>query len=258
MTMTPHISGLICTLPRSGSWLLAEYLYETGLVGTPEEYFRPDYLDWYRAQWNGQATSSIEDYIGLCRRNTTADTGIFTAKLHWYQMEWLLGALGRPTDSFRELFEEVRYVHLVRRDLARQALSWYRAIRSNAWFDVGEPAPRFDGALDLQQVRWLEDTLTDHARRWDEYFRLVGAAPLVVDFRDVVDRPVDTVRAVLRHFGVAGSDEVEVRGGRMVRQSDDWTDFWEHAYQQVRDGLPHRDKDVQWAQRLNRFIRVSA
>lgn len=161
-------------------------------------------------------------------------------------------------EHFQDLFGEVRYVHLVRQDIGRQALSWYRAIQSNSWFDVGNDAPRFDGVPDLQQVRWLEDTLTEHGCRWDEYFRLAGVAPLVVDFRDVVDRPVDTVRAVLRHVGVPAADEVNVRPGRLVKQSDEWTEFWHSAYLQVRDALPRRDGDVQWSQELNNFIRVQA
>jgi LPS sulfotransferase NodH len=41
----PEVSYVICTTPRSGSWLLAEALLATGAAGRPEEYFRPD---WYR------------------------------------------------------------------------------------------------------------------------------------------------------------------------------------------------------------------
>src|SRR5690242_15386358 len=38
------LSCIICTTPRSGSWLLADQLLQTGIAGRPEEYFR---LDWY-------------------------------------------------------------------------------------------------------------------------------------------------------------------------------------------------------------------
>ena len=41
----PEVSYIICTTPRSGSWLLAEALLATGTAGRPEEYLRPD---WYR------------------------------------------------------------------------------------------------------------------------------------------------------------------------------------------------------------------
>jgi len=251
------LSGLLCTLPRSGSWLLCEHLYSTGLVGTPEEYFRPDYLAGYRAQWGVDEPVSMERYIELCLRHTSASTGVFTAKIHWYQMDWLCRTLreDRPAERFRKLFGDVRYVHLVRRDSIRQALSWYRAIRSNSWFDLGDGRRRFEGVPDLQQVRWLEDTLHDHGLRWREFFRTMGVVPHVVDFTEVVDRPAETVRSVLAHLGIDPPEAHKLEEGRLVKQSDGWTDMWERAYLQVRDALPRRDDDVCWSQQRQRFVR---
>ena len=40
----PRKSCVICTTPRTGSWLLAEALLATGLAGRPEEYLRPDWF----------------------------------------------------------------------------------------------------------------------------------------------------------------------------------------------------------------------
>jgi LPS sulfotransferase NodH len=40
----PEVSCVICTTPRTGSWLLADGLLATGVAGRPEEYFR---ADWY-------------------------------------------------------------------------------------------------------------------------------------------------------------------------------------------------------------------
>src|SRR5262249_56036499 len=37
----PSSSYFICTLPRSGSWLLSEGLEKTGIAGRPREYFEP-------------------------------------------------------------------------------------------------------------------------------------------------------------------------------------------------------------------------
>ena len=51
----PEVSCVICTTPRSGSWLLAEALLATGAAGRPEEYLRPD---WYR-RFRALATSTI-------------------------------------------------------------------------------------------------------------------------------------------------------------------------------------------------------
>ena len=70
-------SGLIATLPRSGSWLLSEALQLTGLVGQPAEYFRPDFLSQFSRSRAYVATISSE--VRSTYPATIVDTSIVTA-----------------------------------------------------------------------------------------------------------------------------------------------------------------------------------
>jgi LPS sulfotransferase NodH len=260
----PRVSGLLCTLPRSGSWLLAEYLHNSECAGTPEEYFRPDYYEWYLSRWCAAPGRSITEYLRLCWMRTVTANGVFSAKLHWYQMDWLLGRLRgsrgagmAPHELIGSAFPHVRYIHLVREDTALQALSWYRAIRTDAWFHLpGVDREPEDERPDLQQVRWLEDVLVDHGERWRDYFRAAGVSPLEVSFTDLVERPDLAVRRVLAHLDAGYPSDRPLPPGRLSRQSDEWTDFWRRAYLQVREALPHRDASVRWSPQQNRFIRA--
>jgi LPS sulfotransferase NodH len=262
----PRISALVCTLPRSGSWLLAEYLHNTDRAGTPEEYFRPDYYEWYLSQWGAAAGLTITEYIRLCMARTATSNRVFSAKLHWYQMEWLLARLGAaegtdaaPHALIDRAFPGVRYVHLIREDTALQALSWYRAIQTDSWFRFhGTQQPRDELRPDMQEVRWLEDLIVQHAERWRTYFRSAGVGPLTVSFADLVQHPDRTVRQVLSYLDAGYPSDLPVPAGRLVRQSDEWTDFWVCAYRQVRNALPRLDASVRWNPALNRFIRVGA
>lgn len=174
----PRISVLVCALPRSGSWLLAEYLHNSNRAGTPEEYFRPDYYEWYLARWGARPGTPITEYLRLCWATTTTSNRVFSTKLHWYQMEWLLARLrkSRPThmaphELIENAFPGVRYVHLVRESTARQALSWYRAIQTDSWFRFyGAERPRDEQRPDMPEVRWLEDIVIEHGERWRAYF----------------------------------------------------------------------------------------
>ena len=262
----PRVSALVCTLPRSGSWLLAEYLHNSDRAGTPEEYFRPDYYEWYLSRWGAAPGMPITAYLRLCWARTTTSNRVFSAKLHWYQMEWLLARLGAapntgmaPHELIDSAFPGVRYVHLVREDTALQALSWYRAIQTDSWFRFhGAQQPRDEQRPDMQEVRWLEDIVVEHAKQWRAYFQAAGVSPLTISFDDLVQRPDPTVRRVLSYVDAGYPSDRPLPPGRLVRQSDDWTDFWARAYRQVRDGLPHLDASVRWSPARNRFIRAGA
>src|SRR6516225_5679333 len=144
----PRVSALVCTLPRSGSWLLAEYLHNSDRAGTPEEYFRPDYYEWYLSRWGAART------MGMA-----------------------------PHELIDSAFPGVRYVHLVREDTALQALSWYRAIQTDSWFRFhGAQQPCDEQRPDMQEVRWLEDIVVEHAKRWRAYFQAAGVSPLTISF----------------------------------------------------------------------------
>jgi len=138
-----HTSCILCSVPRSGSWLLADYLDQTNRVGRLKEYFRPDHLLWYTA-WKVPRTAPYGRYVYAAVLRTSTPNGVFGVKLHWYQLEWLADRLrSLPTvDASLSDFELLetflpspRYVHLHRNDTVRQAISWYRATYSDLWFE---------------------------------------------------------------------------------------------------------------------------
>jgi trehalose 2-sulfotransferase len=260
----PTKTLLICTLPRSGSWLLAEYLHNTGYAGTPEEYFRPDYVSWYLSQWNSRHSVAIHEYLDLCFRETTTENGIFSAKVHWYQMAWLIDQLksasgtAEPAHStISQIFPDIHYVYLNRTDTVRQAISWHRAIETNEWFRLANECPSNGDAWDspdFQQIRWLEDLIIDHQSKWHDFFAASNISPFKMDFDEFIARPDDAVRETLRYVGADYPLELPIPAGDIQRQSDARTDRWVRGYERVRDELPRKDDRVKWSQKQNRFV----
>ena len=98
-TLRPVKSVLIATLPRSGSWLLAEALEGTRRCGHPREYFRPDYRPDYSRAWGlSPRAPFIEFFCAVLAKGTTPN-GTFSAKLHWGQVVDLHTQMWRGTAS---------------------------------------------------------------------------------------------------------------------------------------------------------------
>jgi LPS sulfotransferase NodH len=237
-------SYFICCLPRSGSWLLADALRTTGRAGRPEEFywdaFRPSYLK----RWGNPRLDSFAGFLDLTFTHGTTPNGLFGAKLHWGELEQLgeaLAALG-PRDAplhelLRSHFPEPSFVHLRRTDVVRQAISWWRALRSSSWYQVaGEPRTAETTATpDWRDVFALEQQLRDGERRWRAFLDELDAPVLHVFYEDLVDDYGGVVSSVLEFLGVTVDEPLAPP--RLLRQRDELTEDWTLAYVEARRAL---------------------
>lgn len=262
---------LLATTPRSGSWLLSEALHNTERCGQPEEYFRPDAIaNWSRA-WGLEPGAPFGAYVAAAIDYSTSDNGVFSAKLHWYQLPWLLERLrdlpdadGSASDAavIAGHFPAPRWVHLRRLDRARQAISYCRAARTQVWFVLGDEVHRSaDGVAlgepDYQQIRWFEEILDEHDARWLDFFARSGIEPLAVVYEEFADRYDETVRAVLDYVGVDLPDDVEIEPPGLQKQADAWSERALDGYLEVRDSLDPDRTGLVWSVAERRFERAA-
>ena len=237
-------SYFICCLPRSGSWLLADALRSTGRAGRPEEFYWDAFRASYLKRWGEPKVESFADFLELTFVDGTTPNGVFGAKLHWGELEQLgeaLAELGPPDatlpDLLRRHFPEPSFVHLRRTDVVRQAISWWRALRSSSWYRVsGESlAPDARVTPDWRDVFVLEQHLRDGERRWRAFFDGLHAPVLELSYEDLVEDYDGVVSSVLDFLGVAL--DAPLAPPRLMRQRDDLTEQWTVAYVEARRAL---------------------
>jgi trehalose 2-sulfotransferase len=118
-------SYVVCALPRSGSSLLCELLFGTGLAGAPAEYFDVALMRRLRERWGADGFDSYLDEL-LARR--TGPNGVFGFKAHFFQI-----AEAFPERGVEKVFPALQYVYITRGDRLRQAISWSRALQTGKW-----------------------------------------------------------------------------------------------------------------------------
>jgi trehalose 2-sulfotransferase len=257
------VSCVICTTPRTGSWLLSEALAATGLAGRPEEYLRPDWYDRFcrkghlefqhrlnywpgydRVTAGGTATGAIvgseacaasgrsgyRRFLDAARSIGTAN-GIFAIKIHRIQLDDAVDRLGQEEPGvddvalIRSWLPEPRFVHLRREDGVRRAVSHYRAMQSGVWWRYHDHR-RTEATVpvDPETIDRLIRRCERHDEAWLDFFARAGVTAFDLTYEQLADDLPGAVAAVLRHVGAAPSGAAELPEPRLLRQGDGWTE----------------------------------
>jgi LPS sulfotransferase NodH len=256
--MAPRRCCVIATTPRTGSWLLAEALNETGLAGEPQEYFGWEGLDGWSREFGLDPGASFLTFIEKAIAYGTSENGIFCAKVHWSQLQHFVRKVreepgvwpNTTAELLHHFFADLHCVHLSRADTARQAISYWQAVQAGNWWDDGD-TPRRAGAaaeLDFQQIRWCEDLLVGQDRSWGALLADADIPTLEVVYEQLVADRAGTVERVLDFLG-AERGPIELPLTRLRRQADERTERWLEVYLAIRDELTELPANWRWTGR---------
>ena len=96
--MEPRISYLICATPRCGGYLLFEALENTGLAGSPGEYFWED--ERWAKKWGA---TDYTDFLDKVKEKSTTPNGVFGTKLMWATLKNSLTRYSKRHDLKTEI-----------------------------------------------------------------------------------------------------------------------------------------------------------
>jgi LPS sulfotransferase NodH len=230
-------SVVITSLPRSGSWLLAAGLQATGRAGRPEEYLRPELESRYAQEWGLAADHTVEQFWEAMLAAGRSPNGVFGVKTHWQDCARMVrraraaGRTGSDRAVLESVFPKPRYIHIVRRDTLRQAVSWCRALDSGRWWvtDGTEPADSLSWDPDFDEIALLEDLLVEHERSWQTFFADNDIVPHQVVYEDLVENYTCVIRDALDHLGIDPTS-VSIPEPSLRRQADQLSERWVAKY----------------------------
>jgi trehalose 2-sulfotransferase len=242
----PAVTYVICTSPRSGSWLLSIGLLTTRLAGDPREWFNAQGAQRRRAQWGigDSSEAGDQEYLDQVRLRSTTRNGVSGLKLQYGQFLELQKFLARlqgfdrlpVAPSMAKAFPNIRYVWLTRRDKARQAISFFLAQKTGRWWIVdgaetesGDHATR-QPDFDAQAVAELEKSLIESDSGWRSYFEENNITPLTIYYEDIVADFRGAIVAILKWLGIPNADAVDLPPPHLKRQSTSLNEEWLQQY----------------------------
>jgi LPS sulfotransferase NodH len=138
-------------------------------------------------------------------------------------------------DILSDLFPEVHYVRITRRDKLRQAVSFWKAYQTGVWgrSTRKEDSPTRAAAFDYDRITEVIHMLLQQETGLDEFLARSGVPHFTVVYEEFIDAYEETVRAVLQHVGIQVPKNLVIDAPQTARQADADTEAWVEQYRQI-------------------------
>jgi LPS sulfotransferase NodH len=166
----------------------------------------------------------LDAYWKELKRRRTSPNGVFGYKLFVTTFHWI--AKNAP-----ELLPHIAPDHVVyftRADKVAQAVSYARAIQTEAWFaGVNEHK---DPSYNFEQIQSCEDSIRRQEAEWEHIFAVTSNSPLRIDYDELRNDPNSNLRRVCQKLGVVFDGRVERTVPEIEKQSDGTSREWIEQY----------------------------
>ncbi|MDE3015713.1 MAG: 2OG-Fe(II) oxygenase [Pseudomonadota bacterium] len=260
--MRPRLSYIICTSPRSGSWLLADGLESTGVAGNPKEWFSieetGDNEENLAKRWGISLAppATYEPYIGKVLEEGTTGNGIFGMKCMSGQfavlpekLKTIAGYSNLPVpERMARAFPNLHYIRLIRRDKIRQAISYYRARQTDVWhIESGLPAEHaLEPTYDFEKIAGLENTFVTQDRNWEEYLGSCQRPLFILTYEELSKDYENSIRRVLAYLHLKEASHLTIQPPRYKKLADASVDKWMPLYMEYKRNHAGIFMDKSW------------
>jgi trehalose 2-sulfotransferase len=224
----PVRSYVICCVQRTGSWLLAHTLADTGYAGRPSDYFDRTERENRTREWS-LPDDDLTAYIRAMWNKATTPNGVLGSKMMWNDFDWLRSSLRPPagTDAglefMRTAFPDAQFVWLRRADKARQGISWWRAATTDQWALRPEQEPE-QAAPDVERIVQLVRFAERCEKGWRRWFASTGIQPCEVLYEDLARDRLAVANGVLEFLRLPQVDAGGLPPVRYRQQADSLTE----------------------------------
>lgn len=229
---------------RSGSTLLCDLMSSTKRVGTPQEFFLK--------KWEEKSdfdSSNYPDYVYKTLESFSSDNGVSGVKLMWVNFNEILRRLresqenppNSDLDLLHEVFPNLQFIFISRKNKVRQAISLARSVKSKLWNKSEDPQNKgkasfnkysdsskitkniypyiSPGSIEIQK-RYLE---ADEAK-WMQFFQEYSIQPCTILYEELAAKKHENISKVFQFMDISLPEDFQVNSS-FKKQSDIYTEF---------------------------------
>jgi LPS sulfotransferase NodH len=226
---------LIFLVARSGSTWLMELAENSGVLGTPQEWFNEGWIHTEELALGCRppkvvGTCDVERYIERTVKDYQSPYGAMGAQLSIYQAQCLCEMLEDPAHAARSFTP----FYLRRRDIVTQAISLYRSVRSGLFHSYQsnpDLRSRFDlVAYDSEAImQWCEHLVANELA-FEKMFSNHGIRPSRFTYEDIVLKPADVLNWMAEKIGVHTTEALSARSDKLTILANKTSEEWSRRF----------------------------
>ncbi len=194
--------------------MLCGLLDSSGVAGHPASYFNRKSLNEYADDWRIARPRDGRIDEAFVRAALTAGktpNGVFGGRVMAESLPELISGLAAAAsgpaatavDLLSARMGRLGFVHLRRRDVVAQAVSWAKSLQTHFWHPGEAVAPGGrDPHYDEELIGRLVATIERAEADWTTWFASHGIAPCEVTYEELAADPRRTARNVLDYLGL--------------------------------------------------------
>lgn len=245
-------SLFIAAEPRTGSTLLSNALWASGIAGMPAEYFHSFFVFNFAKRWGtpkpdlrgrfGDARrlaadrgtrrdyfslrpNSVPPFLNRLASERASDNGVFAVKTLYDDFHRVVLSIGL---DHQQLPGEVQFVRMRRRDTLRQAVSGAKAEKTGRWHSTD---PNHNPTTPTYSRGSIEQFKVEAARcgnGWRDYLESHGITPHEIWYEDLADDFKGELAKVFQFLGLDVPDPLPA--APLERTSNEIDDEWVERY----------------------------
>lgn len=219
----PRTYYMICSTGRSGSTLLCSLLINTGVMGVPTEYLHISAHGKPLITRFGipvTPTLDLNEYFTAIEKWRTTSNGVFGVKAHINQ------CLPHFRSGFiKQHFRNLKFVHILRRNVVAQAVSFAIASQTGKWSSHG--TAKKTAEYNFESILNYIGLITTQNTVWDQFFAINEISPHIVFYEDLLASPGNIIQGVVDYVGVDAKVSVDLAGATLDKQGTEINRMWE-------------------------------
>lgn len=182
-------------------------------------------------------TYSYQAYLEAVRTVGSTANGVLGLRIMWGTMDEVTEQLAplhphharSPRALLEQAFGRLGFIYLWRDDILAQAISLYRAEKTDYWHSTEGPTPPSAPEFDFDEIQTRIELLHQHNQAWRAWFGAAGVEPLSVRYEDLEVDPQGCTRQILRSLGIARPGHVQLAAPNQ-RLADSTTHAWKERF----------------------------
>jgi len=182
---------------------------------------------------SSDGTYQYADYLTATRIAGRTNNGVLAVRIMWGTLDEMTAELSQLYPKFasddlrliREAFGNLKFIYIYRKDVIAQAISLYRAERTDYWHSTENQKSNQQLTYDFGEIKSRVEMLNEHNSAWKSWFKAVDIKPLSVCYEEFSIDPISVTKGVLQFLEIDLPTSTRLEASNQ-RLADETTTAW--------------------------------